>query len=116
MKFGLMLPNKDRQYSDPGLLVKLALSAEQAGWEGFFLWNHIGGATIRPPWTPGSTWRPSPARPIHALGDYDHPPSLRRPWKVARKLVTLGVGRGDLVDKNFKSFGEASGPRTRSTI
>ena len=53
MKFGLMLPNKGRGYGDPNTLLELALSAEKAGWEGFFLWDHIGGGGDSPtvdPW------------------------------------------------------------------
>jgi alkanesulfonate monooxygenase SsuD/methylene tetrahydromethanopterin reductase-like flavin-dependent oxidoreductase (luciferase family) len=53
MKFGLMLPNKGKNYGDINLLVELALSAGQAGWEGFFLWDHIGGVGDTPtigPW------------------------------------------------------------------
>ncbi len=36
-----MLPNKSRPYGDANLLLELALSVEQTGWEGFFLWNRI---------------------------------------------------------------------------
>jgi hypothetical protein len=36
MKFGLMSPNKGRPFGDANLLVELAVSAEQSGWEGFF--------------------------------------------------------------------------------
>jgi hypothetical protein len=53
MKFGLMLPNKGHPYGDANLLVELAVIAEQAGWEGFFLWDHIGGGGNSPtmdPW------------------------------------------------------------------
>jgi alkanesulfonate monooxygenase SsuD/methylene tetrahydromethanopterin reductase-like flavin-dependent oxidoreductase (luciferase family) len=53
MKFGLMLPNRGRSYGDANLLVDLVLSAEQSGWEGFFLWDHIDGGGESPtkdPW------------------------------------------------------------------
>ena len=29
------------QYGDPNVLVGLAVEAEQAGWDGFFVWDHI---------------------------------------------------------------------------
>ena len=30
-----------REYGDPNVLVGLAREAEQAGWDGFFVWDHI---------------------------------------------------------------------------
>jgi hypothetical protein len=40
MKFGLDLPIHG-PYSDPNLLLEIAVEAEAAGWDGFFLWDHI---------------------------------------------------------------------------
>jgi alkanesulfonate monooxygenase SsuD/methylene tetrahydromethanopterin reductase-like flavin-dependent oxidoreductase (luciferase family) len=40
MKFGLSLPNRG-DYRDIHRMVELALLAEEAGWDGFFLWDHI---------------------------------------------------------------------------
>lgn len=127
MKFGLMLPNKGRVYGDANLLVELACTAEQAGWEGFFLWDHIGGGGDGPtvdPWIclgaiAGQT------RAMR-LGTMITPLSRRRPWKVAREIVTLdhlsrgravlGVGVGDMINKDFKSFSEVSNPRVRAQM
>lgn len=127
MKFGLMLPNKGRVYGDVNLLVELAVSAEQAGWEGFFLWDHIGGdgdAPTMDPWICLAAIA-SQTRSLR-LGTMITPLSRRRPWKVAREIVTLdhlshgqavlGVGLGDLVNKDFKAFGEVGGPRTRAKM
>lgn len=125
MKFGLMLPNKGRPYGDPNLLVELAVSAEQAGWEGFFLWDHIGGdgdSPVLDPWV----CLGAIASQTHnlRLGSMVTPLARRRPWKVAREIVTLdhlsrgravlGVGLGDLVNKDFKAFGETGSPRLRA--
>ena len=127
MKFGLMLPNKGRPYGDPGVLLDLAESAEEAGWDGFFLWDHIGGGGNSPtldPWVclGAIAGRTKKIR----LGTMVTPLSRRRPWKVAREIVTLdhltggravlGVGLGDMVNKDFRAFGETAGPRTRATI
>ena len=127
MKFGLMLPNKGYPYGDPHLLLELAVSAEQAGWEGFFLWDHIGGDHDFPtvdPWVclGGIASQTKSMR----LGTMVTPLSRRRPWKVAREIVTLdqlshgravlGVGLGDLANKDFKAFGETTGPRTRARM
>ncbi len=127
MQFGLMLPNKGHLYGDANLLVELALSAEKAGWEGFFLWDHIGGGGDSPtidPWLclgaiAGQTQN-------MRLGTMVTPLARRRPWKVAREIVTLdhishgravlGVGLGDMVNKDFKAFGEVCSQRVRAEM
>ena len=40
MRYGVSTPNFG-DYSDPRLLGELAREAEAAGWDGFFLWDHI---------------------------------------------------------------------------
>ena len=35
MKFGVDVPTHSR-YADPGLLLEMAIEAEEAGWDGFF--------------------------------------------------------------------------------
>ncbi len=40
MKFGLYLLNFG-PYGDPRVLANLAQDAENAGWDGFFIWDHI---------------------------------------------------------------------------
>jgi alkanesulfonate monooxygenase SsuD/methylene tetrahydromethanopterin reductase-like flavin-dependent oxidoreductase (luciferase family) len=127
MKFGLMLPNMGKMYGDPNVIVELAVRAEEAGWEGFFLWDHIGGAGKSPvsdPWIclgaiAGQTQ-------ILRLGTMVTPLSRRRPWKIAREIVTLdhishgrmvlGVGLGDRVSRDFKAFGEVVNPRVRAEM
>jgi alkanesulfonate monooxygenase SsuD/methylene tetrahydromethanopterin reductase-like flavin-dependent oxidoreductase (luciferase family) len=42
MRFGLHLPNFEVG-GDPQTLADLAAQAEAAGWDGFFLWDHILG-------------------------------------------------------------------------
>src|SRR5690242_8893935 len=52
MRFALNTPNFGI-YFDPRLLAELAHDAEAAGWDGFFLWDHIGAAwevPIADPW------------------------------------------------------------------
>jgi len=127
MKFGLMLPNKGKLYGDPNILLELALKSESAGWEGFFLWDHIGGAGKSPtidPWI--SLGAIASQTQTIRLGTMITPLSRRRPWKVAREIVTLdhishgrtvlGVGLGDLINKDFKAFGEESKPRVRAEM
>ena len=127
MKFGLMLPNKGRLYGDAQRLLDLAILAEESGWEGFFIWDHIGGAKNSPTVDP---WVILGAIASHThrvrLGTMITPLSRRRPWKVAREIVTLdhlshgranlGVGLGDFINKDFKAFGEVSNARTRAEM
>jgi len=127
MKFGLMFPNKGRPYGDAKLLTELALLAEDSGWEGFFLWDHIGGGGDSPTL---DSWLCLAAiagqtKSIR-MGTMITPLARRRPQKVAREIVTLdhiskgrailGVGLGDMVNKDFKAFGDVTGPRTRAKM
>ena len=41
MRFGVNVPNFGAT-GDAWLLAELAHEAEEAGWNGFFLWDHIG--------------------------------------------------------------------------
>jgi alkanesulfonate monooxygenase SsuD/methylene tetrahydromethanopterin reductase-like flavin-dependent oxidoreductase (luciferase family) len=40
MRFGIYAPNFG-EFSDPHKLLTLARTAEAAGWDGFFLWDHL---------------------------------------------------------------------------
>jgi hypothetical protein len=40
MRFGLSIPNFGDS-SDSRILASLAHDAEAAGWDGFFLWDHV---------------------------------------------------------------------------
>jgi alkanesulfonate monooxygenase SsuD/methylene tetrahydromethanopterin reductase-like flavin-dependent oxidoreductase (luciferase family) len=31
-----------RELADPRVLAELAIAAEERGWDGFFIWDHIG--------------------------------------------------------------------------
>lgn len=127
MKFGLMFPNKGRLYGNADLLIELANRAEEAGWEGFFLWDHIGGGGDSPTLDPWLCLGAIAAlTKSMQLGTMITPLARRRPQKVAREIVTLdqishgravlGVGLGDMVNKDFKAFGDETGPRTRAKM
>ena len=126
MRHGIFLPNFG-PFGDPQALIDLAASAEQTGWEGFFLWDHIQWsgdepAPIADPWvTLGAI---AAATSSIRLGTMVTPLARRRPWKVAREALTvdalskgrftLGVGLGAPVDTEYQTFGEDSGARTRA--
>lgn len=118
MKFALNMPNFGI-YGDARLLAELAHEAEEAGWDGFFLWDHIGSGPDWPdpfadPWI-ALTAMTLATRRI-TLGPLVTPLPRRRPWKVAREAVTLdhlsngrlilGVGIGTDRVREFSCFGE----------
>lgn len=125
MNFGLSLPNRG-PFGDIHLILDLAILAEEAGWDGFFIWDHIASG-VSPHIDP---WITMAAVACHTkkmiLGIHVTPISRRRPWKVAREIVTLdhlssgrmvlGAGLGDFREKEFEAFGEIADPRTKAEM
>ena len=103
MKFGIYIPNFGA-YGDARVLADLAQDAENSGWDGFFLWDHIAGLTLPmvDPWVALAAIALSTYR--IRIGTTVTPLPRRRPWKLAREAVsidhlsggrlTLGVGIG----------------------
>jgi alkanesulfonate monooxygenase SsuD/methylene tetrahydromethanopterin reductase-like flavin-dependent oxidoreductase (luciferase family) len=126
MKFGLSIPNKGI-YSDIHLVVELAQMAEEANWDGFYLWDHVAGPARTPFVDP---WICLAAIAVQTrkmrLGALVTPLSRRRPWKVAREIVALdrlsegrmvlGVGLGYFKNKEFKEFGEVDDSKIRGDM
>lgn len=113
---------------DVNLLVELAVEAEAAGWDGFFLWDHI--LPSEPGMPLADSWI-ALAAIAHAtervrIGPLVTPLSRRRPWKVAREATTLdhlsggrmvlGVGLGVDFWREFSAFGEAADDRERAEL
>src|SRR5919112_3690776 len=128
MRSGLFLPLFDA-LADPAVVARVAREAEEAGWDGFFLWDHI-------------RWR----EPVRAVGDTQvtlaaiataterirfgpmvTPLARRRPAKVARETaaldllsggrLTLGVGLGsDRFASEFSITGEELDDRRRARM
>jgi alkanesulfonate monooxygenase SsuD/methylene tetrahydromethanopterin reductase-like flavin-dependent oxidoreductase (luciferase family) len=128
MRSGLFLPLFD-PLADPTVVARLAGEAEEAGWDGIFLWDQI-------------RWR----EPVRAVGDtlvtlaaiaaatekirfgpMVTPLARRRPAKVARETValdllsggrlTLGVGLGsDEFAREFSTTGEELDDRRRARM
>ena len=103
-------------FGDVNVLVELAVTAEEAGWDGFFLWDHI---QYERPVPLADAWVSLSAIAAMTssirLGPLVTPIPRRRPWKVAREAVTLdhlsagrlvlGVGLGIDFWREFSSFG-----------
>jgi|LGVC01.1.fsa_nt_gb probable F420-dependent oxidoreductase len=103
MKFGIYLPNFG-SYGEARVLANLAQDAENSGWDGFFIWDHIAGWTLPmvDPWVALAAIAVTTHR--IRIGTTVTPLPRRRPWKLAREAVsidhlsggrlTLGVGIG----------------------
>ena len=86
-------------YSDPRLLAQLAHEAEDAGWDGFFIWDHVNVGWLDPvadPWIALAAM--ACATQQIRLGPVVTPLPRRAPWKLAREAVTLDqLSNGRLV-------------------
>ncbi len=115
MKFGFTLP-----YGDASIAAEYAEAAEQAGWDGFFVWEPLYGWDAWVMLT-AAAMRTSRIR----LGTMITPVSRMRPWKLASEAltldqlsggrVTLAVGLG-AIDTGFGAFGEATERKTRAEL
>ena len=125
MKFALNVPNFG-EYGDARVLAGLAHEAEESGWDGFFLWDHIAweGAThYADPWISLSAIAVETGK--IKIGPMVTPLPRRRPWKVAHETATLdrlsggrlilGVGIGGR-EREFGFFGEESDAKRRAAM
>ena len=101
MKFGIYAPNFGNTFGNPKRVTELAVEAEKAGWDGFFLWDHIiyteeGYQNIIDPFI-ALTGVAMNTETIK-LGTTVTPLPRRRPWKLARETVTLDtISNGRLI-------------------
>jgi alkanesulfonate monooxygenase SsuD/methylene tetrahydromethanopterin reductase-like flavin-dependent oxidoreductase (luciferase family) len=115
---------------DPGELIQLGVDAEAAGFDGFFLWDHIvfsdtgDGPPILDPWLLLAVIAARTSR--IRLGTMITPVPRRRPWQLARQTATLdvlsrgrvilGVGIGSPAYGDFGIFHEPTGDRERAEL
>ena len=125
MRYGVNMPAFG-DLAEPRALAGLARDAEEAGWDGFFIWDHmIFDPTFHPmadPWVALAAAAMTTRR--IRLGTMVTPLPRRRPWKLARETVSvdrlsqgrliLGVGLGDPVRWEFGWFGEEEDARVRA--
>ena len=126
MRFGIDVPNHG-PFGDPGLLLELALETEAAGWDGFFLWDHLLGDGENPATDPWVVLAAIAARTRRIrFGPMVTPVARRRATKLARETVSLdhlsagrlilGVGLGAHDEAEFSAFGDAGDRRVRAQI
>ncbi len=126
MQYGISVPNFS-DYSDPRVIADLAHEAEEAGWDGFFVWDHLlfensWRLAVADPWVLLSAIALKTERV--RLGPMVTPLPRRRPWKLARETVTLdrlsggrlilGVGLGYPPRDEFEQFGEDGDEKVRA--
>jgi alkanesulfonate monooxygenase SsuD/methylene tetrahydromethanopterin reductase-like flavin-dependent oxidoreductase (luciferase family) len=114
------------ELADPRVLAALAVQAEEHGWDGVFLWDHIRYRppvrSVADPWIALSAIAAQTERV--RLGPLVTPLSRRRVHKVARETVTLdhlsagrlilGVGLGSNRNAELEPFGEVVDARERA--
>lgn len=123
---GVNVPNFG-DYSDPRAFAALAVDAENAGWDGVFVWDHMlvwSGNVVGDPWILLAAAAAATER--IGLGPMVTPVPRRRPWKLAREAVSLdqlsggrlilGVGIGFPPDPEFTAFGEPVDERIRAEM
>jgi alkanesulfonate monooxygenase SsuD/methylene tetrahydromethanopterin reductase-like flavin-dependent oxidoreductase (luciferase family) len=115
------------ELADPRVLASLAVAAEESGWDGFFVWDHMAYRDVRAvadPWI--SLAAVAGATSSVRIGPMVTPLSRRRVHKVARETatldllssgrLTLGVGLGASSHGELEPFGEVTDPRERARL
>src|ERR1022692_1424257 len=126
MQYAFDLPNFG-PYADPRVLADLAHQAEDCGWDGFFIWDHIqvswpdavGDPTVQLTAIAMATKRIK-------FGPMVTPLPRRHPWKLAREAMTLdnlsggrlilGIGLGGDWFKEMSTFGYPADDIARAEI
>lgn len=115
MKYGFVLP-----IGDARIAADLARDAEQAGWDGFFVWEPVWGID---PWVAltAAAMQTSTIR----LGTMLTPLPWRQPWKLAGETATLdNLSNGRLIlavglgapDTKAGNFGVPTDRKTRAEL
>ena len=79
MRYGFVVP-----WADADAIGDLAATAEEAGWDGLFVWEPVWGVDAWISLAVAAT-RTSRIR----LGTMLTPPSRRRPWELASQVATV---------------------------
>jgi alkanesulfonate monooxygenase SsuD/methylene tetrahydromethanopterin reductase-like flavin-dependent oxidoreductase (luciferase family) len=124
---GIFLPPFDA-LADPGRVADLAVAAEQAGWDGLFVWDHVRYSApvtaIADPWICCAAIAVRTER--LRFGPMVTPLPRRRPHVVARQAASLdvlsggrlvlGFGSGDDWLGEMSRFGDEGDAKTRGDM
>ena len=128
MRSGLFLPLFD-DLSDPAVAARLSAEADEAGWDGVFVWDNLRFVEpvvdVADPWIALAAIATVTER--IRLGPMVTPLARRRPVKVARETatldrlsggrLTLGVGLGsDAFASEYSMTGEELDDRRRASM
>ena len=123
MRYSVNVPNFG-EFAAPEVFAEVARRAEEAGWDGLLVWDHVvGEKNLR--WEIADPWilLTAAALATHRirLGTAITPVARRRPAKLAREVATLdrltggrmvlGVGLGAPVSDEYASFGDTTDTR-----
>ena len=120
VRFGLYIPNFGK-CSHPLTLSKMALEAERAGWDVFFLWDHLVEWNKKIPLSDSLTALAAIAVKTKRIriGTTLSPLPRYKPWDLVRRTstldhisdgrLTLSVGLGAVESCDYARFGEAPG-------
>lgn len=134
MNYGLYVPNCGA-FGNPHNIIQLAVDAENSGWDGLFLWDHVASPfaadtagdgvehDVIDPWVALAAAATATAR--IRLGTAVTPVPRRRPHKLARETasldklsrgrVVLGVGSGEGA-REYDDLGEEADHRARGEM
>jgi probable F420-dependent oxidoreductase len=125
MRYGIVTANLG-DYADPRVAVRLARAAEAAGWEGFFVWDHLGFVRGVPSGDPWVMLSAVAASTTHLrLGLAVTPLPRRRPQVVANALASLDLLSGGRIifgaglggnPEEFTAFGESGDAKERAAM
>ena len=123
MKHALYVPNYG-EWGCPNKLLELARSADESGFDGFFLWDHVNPVNVVAIDTISVLSAVATVTKNIKIGPMITPIARRRPWKLARELSTLnslsggrlifGTGLGDPANEEFGVFGEETNSKKRA--
>lgn len=126
MRYGLQLRTLEA-FADPRETVRVAVAAEEAGWEALLVWDHLAwastGEASADPWV---TLGACAARTERIrLGTAVTPVPRRRPQTLAQELATLSLASGGRVvfgaglggrASEFTAFGDEGDERRRAEL
>jgi alkanesulfonate monooxygenase SsuD/methylene tetrahydromethanopterin reductase-like flavin-dependent oxidoreductase (luciferase family) len=126
VKFGLYMPNYGKVFGYAKNLANIAKQAENSGWDGFFIFDHIlvekpGKYELVDPWVALAAIAVKTEE--IKFGTTVTPIPRRRPWKLARETVSidhlsngrliLSIGLGYPPDAEYDAFGEDPNDKVR---
>ncbi|WP_405658856.1 LLM class flavin-dependent oxidoreductase [Streptomyces sp. RK9] len=130
MRFSINIPNFG-DFADARTVAQVAVAAEQAGWDGLFVWDHVvhdkevqRGKPFGDPWMLLTAAALATER--IRLGTLVTPVARRRPQQLARQVATLdalsggrvtfAAGLGGPVQDEYASFGEPTDPKVLAEL